>query len=145
MGSFFFQHKHSLTFTWAPKNTHTHTNTHTNTHKQCPGLSDVWGDEFEALYNKYEASGKVRKTIKAQVSLSLNLCTHTHTHTPTHMHMRMPIRPPESHTPCSLPVALSLFLFVCLLLVCSLSLADFFLSDTAGAVVCRHRSADRDG
>jgi ribonucleoside-diphosphate reductase alpha subunit len=33
---------------------------------ECPGLSDVYGDEFEALYIKYEAEGKGRKTIKAQ-------------------------------------------------------------------------------
>ena len=32
----------------------------------CPGLSDTWGPEFEALYTKYEAEGKGRKTIKAQ-------------------------------------------------------------------------------
>lgn len=33
---------------------------------ECPGLSDTWGDEFEALYTKYENEGKGRKTIKAQ-------------------------------------------------------------------------------
>lgn len=33
---------------------------------ECPGLSDTHSDEFEALYEKYEASGKGRKTIKAQ-------------------------------------------------------------------------------
>merc|ERR1711994_679830 len=33
---------------------------------QCPGLSDCWGDEFEALYEKYEKEGRARKTIKAQ-------------------------------------------------------------------------------
>ena len=33
---------------------------------ECPGLSDTYGDEFEALYTKYEAEGKGRKTIKAQ-------------------------------------------------------------------------------
>ena len=33
---------------------------------ECPGLADTWGDEFEALYEKYEAEGKGRKTIKAQ-------------------------------------------------------------------------------
>jgi len=33
---------------------------------ECPGLTDSWGDEFEALYTKYEAEGKGRKTIKAQ-------------------------------------------------------------------------------
>jgi ribonucleoside-diphosphate reductase alpha chain len=33
---------------------------------ECPGLSDTYGKEFEALYTKYEAEGKGRKTIKAQ-------------------------------------------------------------------------------
>ena len=33
---------------------------------ECPGLTDSWGAEFEALYEKYEAEGKGRKTIKAQ-------------------------------------------------------------------------------
>jgi ribonucleoside-diphosphate reductase alpha subunit len=33
---------------------------------ECPGLSDTHGAEFEALYTKYEAEGKGRKTIKAQ-------------------------------------------------------------------------------
>jgi ribonucleoside-diphosphate reductase alpha subunit len=33
---------------------------------ECPGLSDVWGEEFEALYEKYEQEGKARQTIKAQ-------------------------------------------------------------------------------
>ena len=33
---------------------------------ECPGLPDTWGPEFEALYEKYEAEGKGRKTIKAQ-------------------------------------------------------------------------------
>lgn len=33
---------------------------------EAPGLSDVWGDEFEALYLKYENEGRARKTIKAQ-------------------------------------------------------------------------------
>jgi ribonucleoside-diphosphate reductase alpha subunit len=33
---------------------------------ECPGLSDVHSAEFEALYEKYEAEGKGRKTIKAQ-------------------------------------------------------------------------------
>ncbi|TAQ83418.1 hypothetical protein B7494_g8258 [Chlorociboria aeruginascens] len=33
---------------------------------ECPGLADVYGDEFEALYEKYEKEGKGRKTIKAQ-------------------------------------------------------------------------------
>jgi ribonucleoside-diphosphate reductase alpha chain len=33
---------------------------------ECPGLSEAYGEEFEALYTKYEAEGKGRKTIKAQ-------------------------------------------------------------------------------
>ncbi len=33
---------------------------------ECPGLADCHGEEFEALYEKYEREGKVRKTIKAQ-------------------------------------------------------------------------------
>jgi ribonucleoside-diphosphate reductase alpha chain len=33
---------------------------------ECPGLSDVHSEEFDALYTKYELEGKGRKTIKAQ-------------------------------------------------------------------------------
>ena len=33
---------------------------------ECPGLADCWGEEFETLYQKYEAEGKGKKTIKAQ-------------------------------------------------------------------------------
>jgi len=33
---------------------------------QCPGLSDVYGDEFVELYTKYEAEGKGRKTVGAR-------------------------------------------------------------------------------
>jgi ribonucleoside-diphosphate reductase alpha subunit len=33
---------------------------------ECKGLADCWGDEFKALYEKYEREGKGRKTIKAQ-------------------------------------------------------------------------------
>lgn len=33
---------------------------------ECPGLSDAWGDKFEALYTRYEREGKGKKTIKAQ-------------------------------------------------------------------------------
>ena len=33
---------------------------------ECPGLADVWGPEFEALYTKYETEGRGRQTIKAQ-------------------------------------------------------------------------------
>jgi ribonucleoside-diphosphate reductase alpha subunit len=33
---------------------------------EAPGLSDVWGEEFEALYTKYEKEGLARKTMPAQ-------------------------------------------------------------------------------
>merc|ERR1719330_1644875 len=33
---------------------------------ECPGLADCWGEEFEALYTKYEKEGKFRKQVKAQ-------------------------------------------------------------------------------
>ncbi|KAK9800947.1 putative Ribonucleoside-diphosphate reductase [Seiridium cardinale] len=33
---------------------------------ECPGLADCYGDEFEALYEKYESEGRGRKTIRAQ-------------------------------------------------------------------------------
>jgi ribonucleoside-diphosphate reductase alpha chain len=33
---------------------------------ECPGLSDVYGDEFEKLYTFYEKSGRGRRTVKAR-------------------------------------------------------------------------------
>ncbi|OBZ81424.1 Ribonucleoside-diphosphate reductase large chain [Choanephora cucurbitarum] len=33
---------------------------------EAPGLCEVWGDEFVALYEKYEKEGRARETIKAQ-------------------------------------------------------------------------------
>jgi ribonucleoside-diphosphate reductase alpha chain len=33
---------------------------------ECPGLSDVYGDKFKELYEKYESSGKTRKTVNAR-------------------------------------------------------------------------------
>ncbi len=33
---------------------------------ECPGLADVYGEKFEALYTQYEAEGKGKKTIKAR-------------------------------------------------------------------------------
>ena len=33
---------------------------------EAPGLADCWGDEFVALYTKYEKAGKARKVVKAQ-------------------------------------------------------------------------------
>ena len=33
---------------------------------ECPGLSDVYGEKFNELYENYEASGKMRKTVNAR-------------------------------------------------------------------------------
>ncbi|KAK9379234.1 ribonucleotide reductase [Kockiozyma suomiensis] len=33
---------------------------------EAPGLADVWGEKFEALYEKYEREGHAMKTVKAQ-------------------------------------------------------------------------------
>jgi len=33
---------------------------------ECPGLADCYGEEFEALYEKYESEGRGRKKVKAQ-------------------------------------------------------------------------------
>jgi ribonucleotide reductase alpha subunit len=33
---------------------------------ECPGLADVYGDDFANLYMKYEANGKGKKTVKAR-------------------------------------------------------------------------------
>ena len=33
---------------------------------ECPGLSDVYGEEYEKLYTKYESAGKYRKQIEAR-------------------------------------------------------------------------------
>jgi ribonucleoside-diphosphate reductase alpha subunit len=33
---------------------------------KCPGLADVHGEEFEALYTKYEAEGKANQVVKAR-------------------------------------------------------------------------------
>ena len=33
---------------------------------ECPGLSDVYGDKFVELYEKYESEGKIRKSIDAR-------------------------------------------------------------------------------
>ena len=33
---------------------------------QCRGLADVWGDDFKALYTKYESEGKYVKQVNAQ-------------------------------------------------------------------------------
>jgi ribonucleoside-diphosphate reductase alpha chain len=33
---------------------------------EAPGLHECWGEEFEALYHRYEKEGRAKKTIKAQ-------------------------------------------------------------------------------
>lgn len=33
---------------------------------ECPGLSDVYGEQFVELYQKYELDGKIRKTVNAR-------------------------------------------------------------------------------
>ncbi len=33
---------------------------------ECPGLFDVWGDNFDRLYTQYEKEGRGRKTLKAR-------------------------------------------------------------------------------
>jgi ribonucleoside-diphosphate reductase alpha subunit len=33
---------------------------------EAPGLADVWGEEFERLYEKYEKEGRFRRQVKAQ-------------------------------------------------------------------------------
>ncbi len=49
---------------------------------ECPGLADTYGDEFEALYQKYELEGKARKTVKAQELWFKVLESQTETGTP---------------------------------------------------------------
>ena len=33
---------------------------------EAPGLHEVWGEEFEELFQRYEKEGRAKKTIKAQ-------------------------------------------------------------------------------
>ncbi len=49
---------------------------------ECPGLADTYGDEFEALYQKYELEGKARRTVKAQELWFKILESQTETGTP---------------------------------------------------------------
>jgi len=49
---------------------------------EAPGLSDVWGDEFEALYAKYEEEGRARKTINAHQLWFAVLTSQVETGTP---------------------------------------------------------------
>lgn len=50
--------------------------------RECPGLSDCFGEEFEALYEKYETENKGRKTIPAQKIWQLVLDSQIQTGTP---------------------------------------------------------------
>ncbi|OMJ90074.1 hypothetical protein SteCoe_7656 [Stentor coeruleus] len=49
---------------------------------ECPGLSDVWGEEFEELYEKYEHEGKGRKVVKAQAVWAAIIESQSETGTP---------------------------------------------------------------
>ncbi|RIB24143.1 ribonucleoside-diphosphate reductase large subunit [Gigaspora rosea] len=49
---------------------------------EAPGLMDVWGDEFEKLYEDYERQGLARKTVKAQKIWSAILESQIETGTP---------------------------------------------------------------
>jgi len=49
---------------------------------EAPGLADVYGEEFEKLYEKYERDGKARQTIKAQDLWFAILESQTETGTP---------------------------------------------------------------
>lgn len=49
---------------------------------ECPGLSDVWGDEFEELYTSYEKAGKGKRTLKAQQVWYAIIESQTETGTP---------------------------------------------------------------
>lgn len=49
---------------------------------ECPGLADCFGEEFEALYTKYETDGQGRKTIPAQKLWQMILDAQIQTGTP---------------------------------------------------------------
>merc|ERR1719266_2915331 len=49
---------------------------------ECPGLADCWGEEFEALYTKYESEGKFRRQVKAQDVWSAIIDSQIETGTP---------------------------------------------------------------
>lgn len=49
---------------------------------QCPGLDDTWGEEFEALYARYEKEGRARRTVSAQRLWYAILEAQTETGTP---------------------------------------------------------------
>lgn len=49
---------------------------------ECPGLSEVWGDDFENLYEKYFIEGRSRQTIKARKLWSAILTSQIEVGTP---------------------------------------------------------------
>ena len=49
---------------------------------ECPGLADCYGEEFEALYERYEREGRARRTVKAQELWFKILESQTETGTP---------------------------------------------------------------
>lgn len=49
---------------------------------ECPGLSDTYGEAFDALYQKYESEGKARQVVKAQELWFKILESQTETGTP---------------------------------------------------------------
>ncbi|XP_046543704.1 LOW QUALITY PROTEIN: ribonucleoside-diphosphate reductase large subunit-like [Haliotis rubra] len=49
---------------------------------ECPGLADVWGEEFKKLYEGYQKAGKSRKVIKAQQLWYAIIESQTETGTP---------------------------------------------------------------
>jgi len=49
---------------------------------ECPGLSDCHGEEFDALYRKYESEGKARRTLPAQTVWRAILKSQSETGTP---------------------------------------------------------------
>ena len=53
---------------------------------ECPGLSDVYGEEFERLYQEYEQAGRGRKTVKAQTLWSAIVESQTETGNPYMMY-----------------------------------------------------------
>ena len=48
----------------------------------CPGLSEVYGEEFELLYEKYETEGRGRKVVKAQTVWAAVIESQSETGTP---------------------------------------------------------------
>lgn len=49
---------------------------------EAPGLADCYGDEFKALYERYEREGRARRTVKAQELWSAVINAQIETGTP---------------------------------------------------------------